>query len=167
MDLKRLTNDALVCRYGEWLVCKRYSRSTRETYNRVAAKFLRFWGRRKFSAVKPLDVHGFMTESSCRDLSSEVVHRYLWALRSFFDFLCLRGVVDEVAPRLVRSRPAPRRLLRALSEGSNNHLNCVSFAIKSFRVRLPNTAGPSAPHRAQSGGPWHTKTPQLQCETSD
>lgn len=51
-----------------------------------------------------------------------MVHRYLWALRSFFDFLCLRGVIDEVAPRLVKSRPARRRLLRSLSEANVRRL---------------------------------------------
>ena len=65
-----------------------------------------------------MDIQEFMTESSRRDVSGDVVHRYLWALRSFFDFLCLRGVVDDVAPRLVRTRPAKRRLLRALSEAN-------------------------------------------------
>src|SRR4029077_12940148 len=102
MGTKDLTNQELVCRYREWLVCQRYSRSSRESYNRVAGKFLQFWGRRAFSRVRPLTIQNFMTESARRDLSGEVVHRYLWALRSFFDFLCLRGVVDEVAPRLVR-----------------------------------------------------------------
>lgn len=118
MGLKRLTNGELVSRFGEWLVCQRYSRGTRESYNRVAGDFLQFWGPRGFSTVRPFDIHEFLTESARRDLSGEVVHRYLWALRSFFDFLCLRGVVDEVAPRLVHSRPVPPRILRALSEAN-------------------------------------------------
>ena len=122
MSPKRFANHELVRRYRDWLVCQRYSRTTREVYNRVVGKFLQSWGRRKFSQVRPLDIQEFMTESSRRDISREVVHRYLWALRSFFDFLCLRGVVDEVAPRLVRSRPAPRRLLRALSEANVRRL---------------------------------------------
>jgi integrase/recombinase XerD len=82
----------------------------------VMRKFLRFWGQRRFSGVGPLDIHEFLTESSRRDLSSKVVHRHLWALRSFFDFLCLRGAVDEVAPRFVRPRPTRRRVLKALSQ---------------------------------------------------
>jgi len=122
MSLTSLANEELVRRFSEWLVCQRYSRTTREVYNRIAGKFFRFWGRRNFSYVSPLDIHQFLTKSSDRDLSGDVVHRYLWALRSFFDFLCLRGVVDEVAPRLVRSRPARRRLLRALSEANVRRL---------------------------------------------
>src|SRR5260370_7569905 len=116
MGRQRLTNPELVDRFRQWLVCQRYSRGARETYDRVAGKFLRYWGRRSFSRVRPHHIQDFMTELSRRDLSGEVVRRHLWALRSFFDFLCLRGVVDKVAPRLVRPRPERRRLLRALSE---------------------------------------------------
>jgi integrase/recombinase XerC len=120
--LKALRNSDIVSRYGEWLVCQRYSRTTREVYNRVAGKLFLFWGRRHFSKVSHLDIRDFLTEMSRRDLSTEVVHRYLWALRSFFDFLCLHGVVDEVAPRLVRPRPAQRPLPRALSEKNVSRL---------------------------------------------
>jgi site-specific recombinase XerD len=38
----------------------------------------------------------FLIEMSRRDLSADVEHRYLWALRCFFDFLCLDGLVDGV-----------------------------------------------------------------------
>ncbi len=124
--MKRIRNPELVKRYGEWLVCQRYSRTTRDTYNRVANRFLRFWGHRHFSGVGHLDIRQFITEMASRDLSSEVVHRYLWALRSFFDFLCIRGVVDEVAPRLVRPRPAQRLLPRALSK--RNVLRLINAA---------------------------------------
>ena len=122
-------NTELVDRYREWLICQRYSRTTHEVYNRVVGKFLNFWGLKSFAGVSHLDVRQFIAESSSRDLSGEVVHRYLWALRSFFDFLCIHGVVDEVAPRLVRPRPAKRPLPRALSRknvsrlirGAKNH----------------------------------------------
>jgi hypothetical protein len=91
MSLKGLPNDELVRWYSEWLVCQRYSRATRDAYNRVAEKFLRFWGPREFSGVSPIDIHEFLTESSRRDLSSEVVHRYRYtkddALTSAMVFL--------------------------------------------------------------------------------
>lgn len=115
-------NAGLLHRYSAWLVCQRYSVTTRLTYNRVALKFAEFWGARSFSLVRPLNIQEFMTEIADRDLSADIVHRYLWALRSLFDFLCLHGVVDEVAPRLVRFRPAPPRLPRALSEANVRRL---------------------------------------------
>ena len=115
-SLRLFGNTEIVNRYSEWLVCQRYARVTREVYSRVSRKFLQYWGRRHFSQVSHVDIRAFITEMSERDLSSEVVHRYLWALRSFFDFLCIRGVADEVAPRLVRPRPAQRPLPRAISK---------------------------------------------------
>jgi site-specific recombinase XerD len=109
------SNKELVRRYGEWLICQRYSRTTLEVYNRVANRFLVHWGRRRFSQVTHLDIRKFILKMGERDLSGEIVHRYLWALRSFFDFLCMNGIADKSAPRLVRSRPTQRPLPRALS----------------------------------------------------
>ena len=108
-------NAVLLHRYSKWLVCQRYSRTGRTRYNRIAERFSQFWGRRSFAAVGPADIRDFLIEMSERDLSGDVVHQRIWALRSFFDFLCLQGVADDVAPRFVRTRPEPRRLLRALS----------------------------------------------------
>src|SRR5579862_1985188 len=106
----------LLKRYTEWLVCDRYSLTTLQVYPRVAGRFMDFWGRRALAKVRPSDIRDFLTEMSLRDLSTDVVHRYIWALRSFFDFLCLEGVADTVAPRYVRARPLPARLPRSLSK---------------------------------------------------
>jgi site-specific recombinase XerD len=114
--LRATSNKELVRKYGEWLICQRYSRTTLEVYNRVANRFLDYWGRRHFSQVTHLDVRRFILKMGERDLSGEIVHRYLWALRSFFDFLCLNGIADKSAPRLVRPRPTQRPLPRALSK---------------------------------------------------
>jgi site-specific recombinase XerD len=74
------------------------------------------WGNRPLSKVRPSDVQDFLIERSVRDLSADVVRRYLWGLRSFFDFLCLRGIADDVSPRLVRPRPVELPAPRALSK---------------------------------------------------
>jgi site-specific recombinase XerD len=107
---------ALVKKYLDWLICDRYSRTTLEVYPRIARRFLDFWGRRALSSVKPSDIRDFLTAMSFRDLSADVVHRYIWGLRSFFDFLCLEGIVDRVSPRQVRARPREQTLPRALSK---------------------------------------------------
>ncbi len=117
--MKRLQSDehpVLVKKYIQWLVCSRYSRTTLEVYERISRRFLSFWGRRALKRVRPSDARDFLTAMSVRDLSADVVHRYLWGLRSFFDFLCLHGIVDEVAPRLVRPRPVQKPVPRALSK---------------------------------------------------
>src|SRR5215467_11468826 len=115
-SLTGLSSGELMARFSDWLICQRYSRTTLSTYNRVTRKFLSFWGARRLSSVTHLDVRAFLIEVSKRDLSDDVVHRYIWALRCFFDFLCKGGVVDEVAPRLIRLRPIVRPLPRTLSE---------------------------------------------------
>lgn len=98
------------------MVCQRYAPRTMRTYRRVTEDFLNFWGWSRLSNVTHLDVREFLIEMSRRDLSADVEHRYLWALRCFFDFLCLGGLVDEVAPRLLRPRPRKRSIPRSLSE---------------------------------------------------
>ena len=102
-------------KYGKWLVRQRYSRTGRIVYLRLAEEFCRFWSPRTFAKVRPKDIQDFLIEIAERDLSTDVVTRRLRALRCFFDFLCLHGVVDDVAPRFVRARPERRRLFRALS----------------------------------------------------
>jgi integrase/recombinase XerD len=52
-----------------------------------------------------------------RDLSVDGYNRHLWALRRFFDFLYMGGVVDAIAPRFVRSRRTKRAIPRVLGEG--------------------------------------------------
>jgi integrase/recombinase XerC len=121
------SNKELVRQYAEWLICQRYSRTTLEVYNRVANRFLNYWGRRHFSQVTHLDVRKFILKMGERDLSGEIVHRYLWALRSFFDFLCMNGIADKSAPRLVRPRPTKRPLPRALSKQNVRRLLRAAF----------------------------------------
>lgn len=75
-----------------------------------------FWGSRMLSRVTHFDIRAFLVDVSKRDLSADIMHRYIWALRCFFDFLCRGGVVDDVAPRFVRPRPVRRRLPKTLSE---------------------------------------------------
>ena len=120
ISLLRSSNKQLVRRYSEWLICQRYSRTTLEVYNRVANRFLAYWGRRHFSQVTHLDVRKFILKMGERDLSSEIVHRYLWALRSFFDFLCMNGIADKSAPRLVRSRPDQKTTSASLVEAKRS-----------------------------------------------
>jgi site-specific recombinase XerD len=114
--LANLRNDRIAAKFIEWMVCQRYAPGTMRTYKCVTEDFLTFWGSSRLSNVTHLDVREFLIEMSRRDLSAEIEHRYLWALRCFFDFLCLGGLVDEVAPRLLRPRPRKRSIPRSLSE---------------------------------------------------
>jgi site-specific recombinase XerD len=88
-SLKNLTTAEIGARFSDWLICQRYSKVTLGNYNRVLRKFLSFWGNKRPSLVTHLDVRAFLIEVSKRDLSADVMHRYIWGLRCFFDFLSL------------------------------------------------------------------------------
>lgn len=67
-------------------------------------------------AVDPLVVRYFLTEMTKRNLSVDGYNRYLRALRRFFDFLYMGGVVDSVTPRFTRGERIGRRIPRVLGE---------------------------------------------------
>lgn len=116
MDLRGLSNHQLASEFVQWLVCQRYSRSTRAEYIRVLRRLLEFCGGRRFDTLSHIDIRRFLNGVSFRDLSPDVVRRHIFALRCFFDFLCLNDLVSEVAPRFIRPRPRKKRVPRALSE---------------------------------------------------
>ena len=122
LPLRNHTNEELYERYTRYLVAQRYARSTREYYGRVAFRFCHFLKDMPIANVTHLDVRRFLTEMMFRDLSVEGGNRYLWALRSFFDFLYLGGIVDSVVPRLIRGRRNQKRLPRILSEADVDRL---------------------------------------------
>lgn len=122
LNLKKSSNAQLAERFKDWLVCMRYSRPSRESYERVVRALLSFCGRKKFSSVTPTDICSFLIEQSRRDLSADVAHRFIWGLRCFFDFLCIGGVVREVAPRHLFIRPQKRAVSRALTEANVKRL---------------------------------------------
>ena len=116
------SNAELLSFFVEWLVAQRYTRTTREAYGRVALRFCRFLREQHLQSVTHLDVRRFLIEVMKRDLSAEGCNRHLWALRRFFDFLYLGGVVDSVAPRFVRGRRGMQRIPRTLSESEIKRL---------------------------------------------
>lgn len=120
--LRNKSNAELLKFFTDWLVAQRYARTTREAYSRVGLRFCLFLGDQLLQSVTHLDVRRFLIEVMKRDLSAEGASRHLWALKRFFDFLYLGGVVDAVAPRFVRGRSFIQRIPRALGEREINRL---------------------------------------------
>jgi site-specific recombinase XerD len=116
------SSSKLLKKYFDWLVSYRYSRGVLESYPRIAGRFLDFWGRRPLPKVRPPDIQDFLAAVAVRDLSADIVRRYIWALRSFFDYLCLHGIVDRVSPRMVRPKPRPIEAPRSLSKANVERL---------------------------------------------
>lgn len=116
LALQSVTNEELYERYCDYLIAQRYARSTREHYSKAAFQLCGFLGRKDLRKVTHLDIRAFLSDFARRSTSPDGVPRCLWALRSFFDFLYIGGVVDSVAPRLIKGRRVPRKLPRVLSE---------------------------------------------------
>ena len=65
--------------------------------------------------LKPADIRAFITERRRSGLGARGVQRALAAIRSFFRHLAREAIVDNPAPRSLRSPRAPRTLPRPLS----------------------------------------------------
>lgn len=116
IPIRNKTNAVLAEKFAEWLIAQRYAVVTQKAYKRVVFRFCAFLGARPLSKVDHLVVRYFLVEVMKRDLSVDGYNRHLWALRRFFDFLYMGGVVDSVAPRFIRGRRVGRRIPRVLGE---------------------------------------------------
>jgi integrase/recombinase XerD len=105
----------LVAAFAGWMTDQGYVPSTRQGYDRTIRKLCTFLGRKTFEAVSPFDIAAFMADASAPFSDSYAVN-LMCALRCFFDFLCLGGVVDSVAPRLLHFRSPVKKLPRILTK---------------------------------------------------
>ncbi len=126
-------NAELARRFEMWLRALHYSRSTLQAYARVVRKLRIFLGDKAISEVKHLDIRMFISREIERDISPDAANRYIWALRCFFDFLYLGGVVDAVVPRFVKPRPVRKKLPRVLSV---QEIKKLSASADSLRNRV-------------------------------
>ena len=113
--IKNKSNVELADKFSEWLTAQRFSSSTHYAYTKIAYAFCRFIGERHLSDVDHMNVRYFLIHLMKRDLSVDGFNRHLYALRRFFDFLYMGGVVDSVTPRMVRGRKRNRPLPRVLA----------------------------------------------------
>jgi integrase/recombinase XerC len=98
------------------MVVQRYSPATKSTYRQTLRLFLEFLKKKSAVDVTHLDVRRFMLDLSENDVSMISARRHLQCLRRFYDFLNLGGLVNYVAPRLVKLRRIPAKTPPYLSE---------------------------------------------------
>lgn len=106
-ELRRCRNEELARRFNEWLILEKYTKRTRLGYGYTIREFCRYLGRRRIHRVTHFDIRRFLTTRLPQWSSSTTVKRQLTALRTFFDFLCLGGVVDRTVPRFIGNRTRP------------------------------------------------------------
>src|SRR5258707_1386867 len=103
--------------------CLRKMRKPREqpcntcsTYCKVAREACAFFGDKPFRSVGPLDISDFLQHISTTRWTADRYRAYLGALRCFFEFLYLGGIVDSIAPRFVRGPAKTYRLPKVLTQ---------------------------------------------------
>jgi site-specific recombinase XerC len=116
MANSRRVNLEMVARFQLWLTAQKYSPSTHERYCRIARKLCRHIGKQSLSTVTPMDVGDFLTATLPDRWADNYIAHQLGALRCFFDFLYLGGVVDNVAPRFLKARARPKALPKAITQ---------------------------------------------------
>lgn len=103
---------------------RRASPHTLRAYGDDLGRFLVFLAEHKgrvpdeamLAKLVPADLRAFITRRRNEKLGPRGVQRALAAVRSFFRFLAREGVLENAAPRAVRTPRIPRTLPRPLSE---------------------------------------------------
>jgi site-specific recombinase XerD len=108
-------NGELIQRYGRWLFAQKYSACTQYSYPRAVSQFAEFLKSKSFLKVDHLDVQEFLSQCAIQGGQPRYVRGQLYALRIFFDFLNLGGLVRWVPPRIVRMRPIKRYIPTVLT----------------------------------------------------
>jgi len=108
-------NEELVRRYRRWLFAQKYSACSQYAYPRAVSQFAEFLKSKSFLEVDHLDVQEFLAECAVHGRQPRSIRGQLYALRIFFDFLNLGGLVRWVPPRVVTMRPIKRHLPTVLT----------------------------------------------------
>jgi len=109
-------NMDLASRYSKWLLAQKYALVTRNQYSKAVRDYAQFLGEKRFADSNHFDVQEYIAVRETQGMSARALRGSLYALRIFFDFLNLGGLVMWVAPRLVRSRPLQPRVPRVLTK---------------------------------------------------
>ncbi len=118
----RQINREMVRRFRTWLIAQNYLDSTVTKYCNLCEGFCVFIGNKRLPDVVPLDISDFITTNLPTTWSDGLVNGRLAALRSFFDFLYMGGVVNAVPPRFIRPRKVPKKLPSVLTKAQARKL---------------------------------------------
>jgi site-specific recombinase XerD len=123
-------NTDLASRFARWLRVLGYSTNTNRYYSGSVESLCQFLKDIPATEVTHLDIRDFLASIAQGGLKQPTIWRAMCALRCFFDFLNMGGLINWSPPRFVRlrrqRRPVPRVLTekqvsRLLSAASNLH----------------------------------------------
>lgn len=109
-------NRELSARFGRWLGVQGYIPDTKRQYLVSVLSFCEFLGNIPATEATHLDIRDFLAFVAQRGLKRASIHRVMYALRCFFDFLNLGGMINWAPPRFIHLRRIERRAPRILSE---------------------------------------------------
>jgi integrase/recombinase XerD len=132
MNSQTRLNRRLANRFDRWMVVQHYAPSTKQQYARAVRLFIEFLNGKLLTRATQMDVRSFIADLSEKGTSMTQAYAYLTALRMFYDFLSLGGLVAYVVPRVVRMRPIPSKPPRVLSEPE---IDKVTEACRTTRER--------------------------------
>src|ERR1700761_1822270 len=103
---------------------RRASPHTLRAYGDDVTRFLGFQAghlggavtRKALATLSPADIRAFITARRSEGLGAGGVQRALAAVRGFYKFLAREGILENAAPRAIRTPRLKRRLPRPLSE---------------------------------------------------
>lgn len=109
-------NDDLTSRFTRWLRIHEYSEHTNRHYIATIISLCQFLDDIPATEVNHLDIRDFLASVAQRGVKRATVWRAMCALRCFFDFLNMGGLIAWSPPRFVRLPPLKRRVPRVLTE---------------------------------------------------
>lgn len=122
MPSNAIVNLEMARRFRRWLDAQHYAYSTQRSYSLVVQRLCRYIGNLTLREVTPMDIGDFISHTLPPRWADTHVSHQLGALRCFFDFLYLGGVVDSVAPRFLRSRGRIKKLPPTLTQAQVKRL---------------------------------------------
>ena len=106
----------MVRRFNIWLEHQNYTPHNQKYYCKIARQAAAFFRDKPFCSISPLDIGDLLRHVSNAHWAASTVQGYLSALRCFFEFLYLGGVVDSIAPRFVRGPSKAHKLPTVLTQ---------------------------------------------------
>src|SRR5258706_9424948 len=112
----------MVVRFNTSLEYQQYTFNTRRHYCKIAGEACVYFGQKPLRFIAPLDIADFLRHSSTSRWTAATFRAHLSALRCFFEFLYLGGVVDSIAPRFVRGPIKVHTLPKVLTQAQVQRL---------------------------------------------
>jgi integrase len=116
MASPREFNADLVTRFERWLRTQEYAPATNRQYLASVASLCLFLNDIPATEVTHLDIRDFLASVAQKGLKRATICRCMYALRCFFDFLNMGGLINWSPPRFVRLRRVERTVPRVLTE---------------------------------------------------